>query len=615
MSGVCHACASLSTWPSSQHSVQSRQHEASRQALGSHVGTCFHSSSLSTMQPQRPSTRTLPSLARPSPRTLARLPREVLLLHLNSRDLSVNGSRQQLVARLRKAYCQDRSPRTRGDNAGATSRIGHATPLAGGTSARARSRSPVRSRPSQPGTPARGHSHSPRRTGPPARAHPPQSRHHQPGSQRSRLPTPSTSSDPDTGPTLRPGQRSHWSRVTSQRRRHISSSSSSGSTEVCSPIAQSTSQRRRRASSSSSTEDTVPQQRSQRSHQPRSSQRRKHPRRRVSTSDSASGSKHASGHSSDEGSFSPRRRSKSSRRSRRSRADTKQGRSLHRHSTGRRHRHHRTHKSTSPSGASSASDSRDESDSSSSSTSASRCRTRHRRRRRQSTHHPHRHHWPSGTSASSISCAPPVPSRFRRKIRRGEYVDFNNLLLPTHTPPLFQPLAKEKHKRKESKRVMTDLATWLESWNRFLCCHLSYFPITALEMAKYQTLLVMLFAHHPPQHCLEYDRLFRQTTAQDPSLRWDTIKEDIYVWTITKKGQSFRDKPSIMSRLGPPASDASNRAQTKPTNRETHTRSGKEICKRYNLGRCTLGDQCVFAHACWQPGCHETHPGRGCSKQ
>ena len=137
-----------------------------------------------------------------------------------------------------------------------------------------------------------------------------------------------------------------------------------------------------------------------------------------------------------------------------------------------------------------------------------------------------------------------------------------------HTPPLFQPLAKEKHKCKESKRVMTDLATWLEAWNRFLCCHLSYFPITALEMAKYQTLLVMLFAQYPPQHCLEYDRLFRQTTAQDPSLRWDTIKEDIYVWTITKKGQSFRDKPSIMSRLGPPASDASNRAHTKPTNLE-----------------------------------------------
>ena len=133
-------------------------------------------------------------------------------------------------------------------------------------------------------------------------------------------------------------------------------------------------------------------------------------------------------------------------------------------------------------------------------------------------------------------------------------------------------------------------------------------------MAKYQTLLVMLFAHHPPQHCLEYDRLFRQAAAADTSLPWDTIKDDIYVWAIIKKGQPFRDRPSVMSRLGPSASDTTNRA-LRPTNQETHTRSGKEICKRCNLGRCTLGDECVFTHSCWQPGCHEPHPGQGCSKQ
>lgn len=163
---------------------------------------------------------------------------------------------------------------------------------------------------------------------------------------------------------------------------------------------------------------------------------------------------------------------------------------------------------------------------------------------------------------------------------------------------------------------MTDLPSWLEAWNRYLCCHLSYFPLTALEMVKYQTLLIMLFAHHPPQHCLEYDRLFRQSAAQDTSLRWDAIKEDIYVWAITKRSQSFRDKPNIMSRLGPQPPDTSNsRGQPKPANREIHNKAGKEICKRYNLGRCTLGDQCVFSHTCWQPGCHGEHPGRGCTKQ
>ena len=49
------------------------------------------------------------------------------------------------------------------------------------------------------------------------------------------------------------------------------------------------------------------------------------------------------------------------------------------------------------------------------------------------------------------------------------------------------------------------------------------------SLLKYKTLVVMLFA----QYCLEYDYLFRKTVPQDPSLRWDTIKEHIYVWAPT----------------------------------------------------------------------------------
>ena len=57
----------------------------------------------------------------------------------------------------------------------------------------------------------------------------------------------------------------------------------------------------------------------------------------------------------------------------------------------------------------------------------------------------------------------------------------------------------------------------------------------ALELIKYQTIMVMLFANHSPARCLEYDSLFRQAAARDPTLRWDTIKEDIYVWAITQR--------------------------------------------------------------------------------
>jgi hypothetical protein len=125
----------------------------------------------------------------------------------------------------------------------------------------------------------------------------------------------------------------------------------------------------------------------------------------------------------------------------------------------------------------------------------------------------------------------------------------------------------------------------------------------ALELAKYQTMMVMFFTKHQPHLCIEYDKLFRQAAAQDQALRWDSIKEDIYVWALAQR--TFRDKP-IQSRLGPIPHDATNKA--------THTSDGKEICKRYNFGKCTK-DECIFAHVCWHPGCQGSHPGKGCSRK
>ena len=516
------------------------------------------------MQQRRPSTRTLPQLVWPSPRSLARLPREVLQLHLNSRDLSVDGSRQQLVARLRKAY---HPHGLRGDVSTSTPRRRTTPSAAGDRGTRSCSRSPPatsrtvhrpqhgRESGSQRSSPFSAATHSESET---AHSHlgdiGSQWRHASP-SQHSRRRRVSPSPSRLVAPSQRRGHA-----ALSHHSRHTSPSQQRGRTRHIAP-----SQRRARVSSPSSSDSTF-RRRSQHSS-----------RQQIHFSSSSTSTSHSA---------SPD----------------------HSHRRVTKGKGHRRRKSSSSSRSTS-----DHSRSSRSTTGSSRSRSRHRRsRRRRKYRHSHqrRRYWSDAASASPVSCAPPMPSKLRRKIRRGEYVEFKKLLLPINTPPLLQPITKRKHTHKEAKRTMTDL----EAWNRFLCCHLSYFPTTALEMAKYQTLLVMLFAHHPPQQCLEYDRLFCQTAAQDTSLRWDTIKEDIYVWAITKKGQSFRDKSTIMSRLGPPVPGNASSTNHNPPNRETHNKHGKEICKCYNLGRCTLGDECVFAHSCWQPGCHEVHPGRGCTK-
>ena len=218
----------------------------------------------------------------------------------------------------------------------------------------------------------------------------------------------------------------------------------------------------------------------------------------------------------------------------------------------------------------------------------------------------------------SITCAPPLPRSLQDRIRQGKFVMFDKLLLPQNVPPTPKV---GKGNAKWSKRHVVDLPSWLEAWNQYICVRLAYDLSMALELVKYQTIMVMLFANHSPACCLEYDSLFRQATARDPTLRWDTIKEDIYVWAITQRHNTstfqsqsntstFRDRLPISARLGPPAAESGK--ATPP--HATYTVEGKEICKRYNAGRCTRGEECIFTHVCWHPGYQGEHPGKVCAK-
>ena len=256
----------------------------------------------------------------------------------------------------------------------------------------------------------------------------------------------------------------------------------------------------------------------------------------------------------------------------------------------------------------------------SSDSSSERSRSSHRRHKRHRRHHRrstrHRHdYWHDPSLQSSVACAPPLPRHIQDRIHRGKYVSFNKLLLPKGTIPISHAPRESRKSKRKNRREVEDSATWLEAWNRYLCARIAFSPSTALELVKYQTLMVMFFTHHQAEQCINYDDLFRQAAARDPTLRWDAIKEDIYVWAFSKQHQkpssSFREKLPITSRLGPPTY-----ATTKlPTDRVTHTTAGKEICKRFNSSKCTRGDDCVFAHVCWHQHCQGPHPGKGCTKK
>ena len=170
-----------------------------------------------------------------------------------------------------------------------------------------------------------------------------------------------------------------------------------------------------------------------------------------------------------------------------------------------------------------------------------------------------------------------LPRSLLDRIRQGKYVMFDKLLLPQNVPSTPKP---SKGKAKQSKSHVVDLPSWLEAWNRYICVRVAYDCSMALELVKYQTIMVMLFANNPPAHCLNYDSLFRQAASRDPTLRWDTIKEDIYVSAIehyhnTSASQfqsTFFDRLPMSARLGPPPAESDKSA----TPHATHTAEGKK---------------------------------------
>ena len=279
-------------------------------------------------------------------------------------------------------------------------------------------------------------------------------------------------------------------------------------------------------------------------------------------------------------------------------------------------RKHRLHRDSSLSSSSTSS-----STSSTSGSSSSSRRRRHHRRRHHTRHR--RRHSSSTAAIASISCSPPLPGHLQDRIKRGKYVNFDKLLLPLHTPPIFTGNQNSTKQRKTQKRQITDLNSWLEAWNRYATCRIASDPRMALELIKYQTVISLLFARYPATSVIEYDRLFRQAAARERTMRWDSPKEDIYVWALTQpnlassnlhgghsSSLSFRDRAPITARLGPPV-----KHNPLTSDRATRMPSGKEICKRFNLGKCTRGEDCVFAHNCWYSNCQGDHPGKECPKR
>ena len=130
---------------------------------------------------------------------------------------------------------------------------------------------------------------------------------------------------------------------------------------------------------------------------------------------------------------------------------------------------------------------------------------RHHYRRRK-RHHGRKHHWlPAIPGVSPFVTWSAAPShKLNRRIRRGEYINFNKLLSPQQAPASGILPASRQGVNKPPKAPKQDLATWLEAWNIYATVRIAADPNSASELIKYQTIVSSLFATYRTESCIMY---------------------------------------------------------------------------------------------------------------
>ena len=183
------------------------------------------------------------------------------------------------------------------------------------------------------------------------------------------------------------------------------------------------------------------------------------------------------------------------------------------------HRHHRSsHRQPSSSSGSESGTSSSRSSASTSSASSASSPRRHRGRRSHHHHamaHPrHRHHWHQHSRPVTE-----LPSSYSRRIRRGEFIDFNKLLFK-HAR--YAGALSKSSRYKSNSQAVASLDTWLEAWSLYAGALASQLPSLAHDLFAYQGFISRNSQKFQPHAWLSYDTRFRQRLALNPSLAWST---------------------------------------------------------------------------------------------
>ena len=103
-------------------------------------------------------------------------------------------------------------------------------------------------------------------------------------------------------------------------------------------------------------------------------------------------------------------------------------------------------------------------------------------------------------------------------------------------------------------------------------------------------------------HLYNYDRAFRLKLSHNPSLRWDSLDQELWALWCTAHAKPFCTKCTKYGHTAAACSPG-NRSSFRANNRTEDVRT---ICLQFNHSACPNASKCKYAHVCLK--CEGEHP-------
>ena len=201
------------------------------------------------------------------------------------------------------------------------------------------------------------------------------------------------------------------------------------------------------------------------------------------------------------------------------------------------------------------------------------------------------------------SIAAHVEEGLKRRIVSHEYVDFARLIprsriqrLEDEDRGLQQVVNKggfmfclppgESRDQGNSTSMITSFWKWEQAFRIFTHIYTNSYPTKAAELMQYCHIIHDASLSFPWENVYAYDRDFRMHISQNVGRSWAMILNQ--AWTFYMKEKSINSTIYATSR-------GNDRRQG---NGSSTSKRDREVCWKFNSGRCTFGLSCKFDHRC-----------------